>query len=99
MITAAHNEAISAVRDIGLGITQLFGGKMGLLDKKLIDLREGVLKEMEAQVPEDHIVVGVDFETNILERTMFVVASGTLLRKKRTSTGGNRSRRRTYTKK
>jgi uncharacterized protein YbjQ (UPF0145 family) len=93
MVTAAHNEAISAVRDIGLSITQLFGGKMGLLDKKLVDLREGVIRELEEQAPEDHMIVGVDFETNILERTMIVVASGTLLRRKRSSGGRRRTTR------
>ena len=53
---------------------------MNLLTKKLIDLREGVIKDLEAQVPnENHMIIGVDFETNILDRTLIVVATGTLL--------------------
>lgn len=94
LVTASHNEAISAVRNFGLGITELFGGKMGLLDKKLIDLRTGVIGDLEAQVPGDnHMIIGVDFETNVFERTLIVVATGTLLRKKGVATVGGRKRR------
>jgi uncharacterized protein YbjQ (UPF0145 family) len=94
LVTASHNEAISGIRDFALSITQIFGGKMELLDKKLVDLRTGVIKELEAQIPDDtHMIIGVDFETNILERTMIVVASGTLLRKKKNQSGGKRRTR------
>lgn len=95
LITSSHNEAISAIRNIGLGITEIFGGKMNLLTKKLIDLREGVIKDLEAQVPnENHMIIGVDFETNILDRTLIVVATGTLLRKKKSVVkGGKRNTR------
>lgn len=93
LVTASHNQAISAIRNFGIGITEIFGGQMSLMDKKLIDLRDGVIKDLEALVPdENHMIIGVDFETNIFERTLIVVASGTLLRKKNSSVVGGKRR-------
>ena len=40
------------------------------------------------------MIIGVDFETNILDRTLIVVATGTLLRKKKSVVkGGKRNTR------
>ena len=33
MIVVSHNESISALRDFGVGIGQIFGGKSELLEK------------------------------------------------------------------
>jgi uncharacterized protein YbjQ (UPF0145 family) len=83
LITVSHNESISALRQGGIQILQIFGGKIDILEKKIRDLREGIVKEMEKQLPnkEDHIIVGLDMETTIVDRALIIVASGTLLRR------------------
>ena len=94
LITVSHNEAISGLRDFGLGITELFGGKMSLLEKKVKDLREGVVRELEERVKGgNEMIIGLDMETTLFERTLIIVASGTLLRRKGTH-GGKRATRR-----
>ena len=104
LITVSHNEAISGLRDFGMNITQLFGGKMALLEKKVKDLREGVIAELEQYVKgPDMMIIGLDMETNLFERTLIIVATGTLLRRKGSGTasavasvptGGKRATRR-----
>jgi uncharacterized protein YbjQ (UPF0145 family) len=52
LVTVTHNESVSMVRDFGVGIGQIFGGKSSLLEKKITDLREGLIKEAEKVVKE-----------------------------------------------
>ena len=85
MVTVSHNESISALRDIGMGIGQIFGGKSSLLEKKIVDLREGLIKEAEKLVKEkgaNYMIVGFDMETSQFDRTFIIIGTGTLLRKK-----------------
>jgi uncharacterized protein YbjQ (UPF0145 family) len=92
MITVAHNESISLVRGIGVEIGQIFGGKSSLLEKKITDLREGLIKEAEKIVKEkgdNYIVVAFEMETTQFDKAFVIIGTGTLLRKK-THTGGSK---------
>lgn len=94
MVTVSHNESISALRDIGVGFGQIFGGKSDLLEKKIVDLREGLIKEAEKLVKskgDNYIIVGFNMETSQFERVFVIIGTGTLLRKKKQSGGGAQS--------
>jgi uncharacterized protein YbjQ (UPF0145 family) len=94
MVTVSHNESISALRGIGVGIGQIFGGKSSLLEKKIVDLREGLIKEAENLVKakgSDYMIVGFDMETSQFENAFVIIGTGTLLRKKRQDGGGSQS--------
>ena len=93
MVTVSHNESISTLRDIGVGIGQIFGGKSDLLEKKIVDLREGLIKEAEKLVKskgDNYIIVGFNMETSQFERVFVIIGTGTLLRKKKQK-GGTQS--------
>ena len=97
MVTVSHNESISALRGIGVGIGQIFGGKSNLLEKKIVDLREGLIKEAEKLVKSkgsDHMIVGFNMETSQFENAFVIIGTGTLLRKKKQSGGSYRSKTR-----
>ena len=89
LITVSHNEAISGLRQVGIEILQIFGGKIDILEKKIRDLREGVVSEMEKKLPnkDEYMIVGLDMETTILDRAIVIVASGTLLRRRQRKGG------------
>jgi hypothetical protein len=91
LITVSHNESISALRQGGIQILQIFGGNISILEKKIRDLREGIVSEMEKKLPnkEDYMIVGLDMETTILDRAIVIVGSGTLLHR-RVRRGGAR---------
>jgi uncharacterized protein YbjQ (UPF0145 family) len=95
LVTVSHNEAISALRQEGIKIMELFGGKIDFLEKKIRDVREGVVSEMQKKLPNntDYMIVGLDIETTVVDRAVVIVASGTLLRKKKIG-GGKRLTRR-----
>ena len=97
MVTVSHNESISALRDIGVGIGQIFGGKSDLLEKKIVDLREGLIKEAEKLVKskgDNYIIVGFNMETSQFERVFVIIGTGTHLRKKKQSGGAQSSKTR-----
>jgi uncharacterized protein YbjQ (UPF0145 family) len=97
VVTVSHNESISALRGIGVGIGQIFGGKSELLEKKIVDLREGLIKEAEKLVKSkgtDHIIVAFNMETSQFENAFVIIGTGTLLRKKRQNGGSKSSTRR-----
>jgi uncharacterized protein YbjQ (UPF0145 family) len=97
MVTVSHNESISTLRDIGVGIGQIFGGKSDLLEKKIVDLREGLIKEAEKLVKskgDNYIIVGFNMETSQFERVFVIIGTGTLLRKKKQSGGSYLSKTR-----
>lgn len=97
IVTVAHNESVSMVRGFAVGIGQMFGGKSSLLEKKIKDLREGLIKEAEKLVKEkgdNYMIVGFDMETSGFDSAFIVIGTGTLLRKKRQSGGSNSSRTR-----
>jgi uncharacterized protein YbjQ (UPF0145 family) len=98
IVTVAHNESVSLVRGIGVGVGELFGGKSKLLEKTILDLREGLIKEAEKLVKEkgnNYMIVGFDIETSEFGQTLLVIiGTGTLLRKKRQSGGSNSSKTR-----
>jgi uncharacterized protein YbjQ (UPF0145 family) len=97
MVTVSHNESISALRDIGVGFGQIFGGKSDLLEKKIVDLREGLIKEAEKLVKskgDNYIIVGFNMETSQFERVFVIIGTGTLLRKKKQSGGSYLSKTR-----
>jgi len=94
IITVAHNESVSFVRAIGVGFGEMLGGKSSLLEKKIMDLREGLIKEAEKLVKDkgdNYMIVGFDMETSGFGQTFIVIGSGTLLRKKEHSGGASRS--------
>ena len=96
MITVAHNESISFVRGIGVEFGQIFGGKSSLLEKKILDLREGLIKEAEKLVKEkgeNYMIVAFEMETSQYDKAFIIIGSGTLLRKKKQSGGSTRRRR------
>ena len=97
MVTVSHNESISALRDIGVGFGQIFGGKSDLLEKKIVDLREGLIKEAEKLVKskgDNYIIVGFNMETSQFERVFVIIGTGTLLRKKKQKGGTQSSKTR-----
>ena len=92
MVTVSHNESVSMVRGFAVGIGQMFGGKSSLLEKKIMDLREGIIKEAEKLVKEkgdNYMIVGFDMETSGFESAFIVIGTGTLLRKKKQSGGAS----------
>jgi uncharacterized protein YbjQ (UPF0145 family) len=92
IITVSHNEAVSFFRDIGVQFGQLFGGKSALLEKKMKDLREIMIKEAEKLIKDkDHIIVGFDVETSQYEHIFILIATGTLLKRKNSQGGGAKS--------
>lgn len=96
MITVAHNESISFMRGIGVEFGQIFGGKSSLLEKKILDLREGLIKEAEKLVKskgDNYMVVAFEMETSQYDKAFIIIGSGTLLRKKKQSGGSTRRRR------
>ena len=97
MVTVSHNESISALRGIGVGIGQIFGGKSNLLEKKIVDLREGLIKEAEKLVKakgSNYMIVGFIMETSQFENAFVIIGTGTLLRKKGQKGGRSRQTRR-----
>jgi len=98
IITVSHNESISAIRGIGVDIGQIFGGKSELLEKKIKDIREAIIKEAEKLIKDkdNHMIVGLDIETSQYERIFIVVATGTLLRRRTRMGGGKRTTRRKH---
>ena len=97
MITVAHNESISFVRGIGVEFGQIFGGKSSLLEKKITDLREGLIKEAEKIIKEkgdNYIMVGFEMETSQFDKAFIIIGTGTLLRKKKQSGGSKSSKTR-----
>jgi hypothetical protein len=97
IVTVAHNESVSLVRGIGVGIGEMFGGKSSLLEKKILDLRHGLIKEAEKLVKEkgdNYMIIAFDIETSGFGQTFIVIGSGTLLRRKRQSGGSNSSKTR-----
>lgn len=86
MITVSHNESISALRDFGVGIGQIFGGKSELLEKKINDLRQGLILEAEKLLRtrgDDYMIVGFDMETSHFDRAIIMIGTGTLLRRRK----------------
>ena len=97
VVTVSHNESISALRGIGVGIGQIFGGKSDLLEKKIVDLREGLIKEAEKLVKSkgsDYMIVAFNMETSQFENAFIIIGTGTLLRKKKQNGGSRPSTRR-----
>jgi uncharacterized protein YbjQ (UPF0145 family) len=89
IITVSHNEAVSLFRDIGVQFGQLFGGKSYLLEKKMKDLRETMIKRAESLIKDkDHIMVGFDVETSQYQQIFILIATGTLLKRKNSQGGG-----------
>jgi hypothetical protein len=101
LITVSHNESISALRQGGIQILQIFGGNISFLEKKIRDLREGIVSEMEKKLPnkEDYMIVGLDMETTILDRAIIIVGSGTLLHRRARRGGARRITSRGTTRK
>ena len=94
LVIVSHNESISALRDFGVGIGQIFGGKSELLEKKIVDLREGLIKEAENLLKtkgDNYMIVGFDMETSQFDRAIIIIGTGTLLRKKKNGGGAARS--------
>jgi uncharacterized protein YbjQ (UPF0145 family) len=97
MVTVSHNESISVLRDFGMGLGQIIGGKSDLLEKKIVDLREGLIREAEKLVREkgnNYMIVGFDMETSQFERLFVIIGTGTLLRRKNSQGGGRSSKTR-----
>ena len=94
IITVSHNEAISFFREIGVKFGQIFGGKSSLLEKKIRDLRENIIKQAEALIKDkDHMIVGFDIETSQYQDIFILIGTGTMLKRKKMS-GGRFTRRR-----
>ena len=93
IVTVSHNEAISYFREIGVQIGQLFGGKSNLLEKKIKDLRENIIKQAEDLIKDkDHMIVGFDIETSQYQDVFILIGTGTMLHRKKLS-GGRFTRR------
>jgi uncharacterized protein YbjQ (UPF0145 family) len=91
IVTVSHNESISMLRDFGVAVGQIFGGKSELLEKKIKDLRDNIIKEAEKLIKDnDHMIVGLDIETSQYQHIFVVIATGTLLRR-RAHSGGKRN--------
>lgn len=97
IVTVSHNESISGLRDIGVDIGQIFGGKSELLEKKIKDMRDAIINEVQKLVKDkDHMIVGLDIETTQYDRIFIVIATGTLLQRRKRMGGGKRTTRRKH---
>jgi uncharacterized protein YbjQ (UPF0145 family) len=94
-IYATHTEAVSLLRGFVTGITSIIGGKQDMLNKKMDDVTEALMKKIKDQVDPDQCVVGLSIELAEFGRsetnsTISGLAMGTLLKKKGQG-GGKRS--------
>ena len=96
-IYATHTEAVSLLRGFVTGITSIIGGKQDMLNKKMDDVTDALMKKIRGQVNSDQCVIGFSIELTEFGRsdtntTISGLAMGTLLKKKAQG-GGTRKRR------
>ena len=98
-IYATHTEAVSLLRGFVTGITSLVGGKQDILNKKMDDVTDALMKSIRQQVSADQCVVGFSIELAEFGRseantTISGLAMGTLLKKKGQGGGTRKKGRR-----
>lgn len=86
-IHATHTEAVSFFRGLVTGVTALIGGKQDILNKKMDDVTDALMKKIKDQIDSDQCVVGFSIELTEFGRsetntTISGLAMGTLLKKK-----------------
>jgi len=93
-----HTEGVSLFRGIGAAITSTFGGSQDILNKKMDDVTNTLLKKFNKLVGSDQCVVGfsiqlTEFGRSDTNATISGLAMGTLL-KRRKQGGGRRTLKR-----
>lgn len=99
MVTSTHTEAISFFRGIMADWQGLRGGKSDLLNKKLDDVMDELVKGLTKGLNSDERIVGAQFAFTEFGRTqqnsfLSGVATGTVVRR-RSQAGAGRKLRRT----
>jgi len=95
-IYATHTEAVSLFRGIVTGFTSIIGGRQDMLNKKMDDVTEELMKQMKKQIDSDGCAVGLTIELTEFGRseanvTISGLAMATLLKKKQN--GGRLTRK------
>jgi uncharacterized protein YbjQ (UPF0145 family) len=103
-VFAKRIEAISLFRGFAAGIQGLFGGQIGMVEKKIQDVVDGakadLLKQIQTQYPQARMVIGLQIQVTDVGRddnNQFILATvqGTAIGPKEGSyTGGSQTRRR-----
>jgi uncharacterized protein YbjQ (UPF0145 family) len=98
-------EAISLFRGFAAGIQGLFGGKIGMVEKKIQDATEGAKQDLLAQTlqqyPETKAIVGLQIHITDVGRDdsnqfLLVTAQGTAVGSKASQTGGKTRKNRSH---
>jgi uncharacterized protein YbjQ (UPF0145 family) len=91
-IYETHTEGVSFFRGIGAAFTSTFGGSQAILNKKMDDVTEALMKKFNKMVGSDQCVVGFSIQLTEFGRsdtaaTVSGLAMGTLLKRKKQSGG------------
>jgi len=79
VVTGEAIMGANVVRDIFANLTDFFGGRSGMYEKKLADARNVALKEMQdlAGAQGGNAVVGVSLDYEVIGKMLMVTCSGT----------------------
>ena len=96
-VYATHTEGVSILRGFVAGVGGIMGGKQDVLNKKMDDVTEKVMRKIRGMVDSDQCIVGLSIQLTSFGRqdtnsTISALAMGTLL-KRREQGGGNRKTR------
>ncbi len=95
-------EAISLFRGFAAGIQGLFGGQIGMVEKKIQDVMEGakadLLKEVNQKYPQAQSVIGLQIQITDVgrdDKNQFILATaqGTAVGAKQSFRGGAKTRK------
>ncbi len=95
-------EAISLFRGFAAGIQGLFGGQIGMVEKKIQDVMEGakadLLKEVNQKYPQAQSVIGLQIQITDVgrdDKNQFILATaqGTAVGTKQSFRGGAKTRK------
>jgi len=93
LATATHTEGLSLLRGAVAEVSGLFGGKSDIMNKKVNDVMDNLIKKLKAQLGSNEKIVGLKFEFAEFGRSegntfLSGIATGTLLTPKQK--GGRR---------
>lgn len=95
-------EAISLFRGLAAGIQGLFGGQIGMVEKKIQDVVEGakadLMREIQQKFPQAQSVIGLQIQITDIgrdEKNQFILATaqGTAIGAKQGFRGGAKTRK------
>jgi uncharacterized protein YbjQ (UPF0145 family) len=95
-------EAISLFRGFAAGIQGLFGGQIGMVEKKIQDVVEGAkadcIKDLQLRFPQAQAIIGLQIQITDVgrdDKNQFILATvqGTAIGSKQSFRGGSKTRK------